>query len=149
MMIKVREWAQKGECDTRRATSTRVRVLLNDANILELPERKVIANMVIIDKPETLAARMDNGRFSKFQRLLNTPTRILNLYDRFKKCRVEEKTEYSLMELNPNVLDRAEKLWVMEAQEQRVYKVKNGKFDRLCPQIFCGIIYIGGAHLQS
>ena len=42
-------------------------------------------------------------------------------------------------------------------QEQLVDKAKNGKFDRLCPQISCGIIYVGrgrgggggGGHLKS
>ena len=118
--------------------------ILTEANILKLPERKVIVNMAIKDQKETLAARIDISRFSKFQRLVNTTARILNLYDRFKKSLVEEKNEYSLRELNPDVLHRAEKLWVRDAQEQHLDKVKNGKFDRFCPQVSCGIIYVGG-----
>ena len=118
--------------------------ILKETDIKELPERKVVVNIVIQEKKDTLVSRIDINRFSKYQKLINTTARILNLYHRFKKDTLNEGTEYSIKELNPDAINKAEKLWVVDAQKTMLEGMRNGKLDRLCPNLHDGVIYVGG-----
>ena len=104
-----------------------------ETNVKVLPERKAIVNSAITEKKDSLAARINIERFSKLLTLINITARILNLYSRFQKNK-KEVNEYLMQELNSDVLVKAEKLWVGDAQQVLTVQMKNGRASKVIQQ---------------
>lgn len=94
---------------------------------------------------ETLVTRINIGRFSKIELLLNTTVRILKLYKQYKKS--AEHSLGSAVEKNKLAVadrDSAERFWIKDAQESIAKEVREGKFIRLCPKYKDGLVVVGG-----
>ena len=122
----------------------------SQANIEKLPKRHKVVMITNAKKIETLATRINIGRFSKIELLLNTTARILKLYKRYKKS--AEQSLGSAVEMNKLTvadIDSPERFWIKDAQESIAKEVREGKFIRLCPKYKDGLIVVdtwtGGA----
>ena len=94
---------------------------------------------------ETLATRIDIGRFSKIDLLKNTTARILKLYKQYKKSAEHSPgKEVGMSKLTVADIDSAEHFWIKDAQESIAKDVQAGKFVRFCPKYKNGLIVVGG-----
>ena len=112
-------------------------------NVKELPERvKQIHVVKEQSLSDSLAKRINLERFSKFQLLINTTARVLNLYERFKKGSENKQTDGIGVSVESRAM--AERFWVMEAQKALMKELNGKKMAKLVPRIKDGIIEVGG-----
>ena len=117
----------------------------SQTNVEKLPERHKTVMTTYAKEMETLAARIDLGRFSRIELLKNTTVRILKLYKRYKKS--AERSPGSAVEMGKLTVadtDAAERFWIGDAQKSIAKEVQAGKFVRLCPKYKDGLIVVGG-----
>ena len=98
----------------------------------ELPEKIKQVNIVrsAMDK---LATRIGIERFSKFQLLINTTTRILGLYRGYKK-QFDQTGESKRDVLTTADLDAALTLWLFEAQKSLLSEMNTPKMKNLAQE---------------
>jgi len=117
----------------------------SQTNIEKLPEHHKTVMTTNAKEIETLAARIDTGRFSKIELLKNTTARILKLYKQYKKS--TEHSPRSAVEVGKLTVadtDAVERFWIKAAQESIAKEVQAGNFIRLCPKYKDGLIVVGG-----
>ena len=111
----------------------------NESHMIELPERPKSVLLVTDAKIETLTDRIDINRFRTLQFLMNTTARIVGLFRRFKG-----NTENDSNFIQVADVEKAEKMWILDAQKEVKREVKEGKMRKLCPKIQDDIIVVGG-----
>ena len=95
--------------------------------------------MMVDQKDDKITCCIDIERFRKLQYLVNTTGRIISLYSRFS-----EKSENKSGYLQLVDLEKAEKMWIMDAQAELKGDVERGRLKGLCPRFQDGIIVVGG-----
>ena len=105
----------------------------------DLPERPRLTFMMVDQKDNKIMRRIDIEWFRNLQYLVNTTRRIISLYRRFSE-KFENKSGY--LELVD--LEKAEKMWIMDAQAELKDDVERGRLKGLCPRFQDGIIVVGG-----
>ena len=100
-----------------------------------VPELKRKAEFIgVVEEVESLAERIHAERFSKWKLLKNTTARILKLYETVRENGHQDPV------LNPYDLEKAERFWIKEAQQnidmKRYVKLRLIKEE--------GIIVVGG-----
>ena len=103
---------------------------------LKLPELKQKFVGIATTNPpkETLPDRFNLARFSKWRLLIHTTARIMKLYDKYKVGSISQ------MEPEAKDLEKAEELWVQEAQKQ----LNLDAIQKLQPVNEKGIVVAGG-----
>ena len=83
------------------------------------------------------------NRFSKYQLLINTTARVLDLYPRFRKQgeKIERTTS---TDLTVESCKRAKQFWITDAQKSIIPHIKEKKMLKLIPRVKDGIIEVGG-----
>ena len=110
-----------------------------ECNTEDLPERTKQVFEIEINEEASFPDIMNIQRFRSFQLLINTTARLIRLQLRFKHGK--ERKE---IEIKPQDVQSAEKLWIIEAQKQLKIEVQAGKHKKLCPQEQDGILVVGG-----
>lgn len=90
----------------------------SQTNVEKFPERHKVVMTTNAKEIETLVTRINIGRFSKIELLLNTTVRILKLYKQYKKS--AKHSLGSAVEKNKLAVadrDSAERFWIKDAQE--------------------------------
>ena len=95
--------------------------------------------MMVDQKDDKITRRIDIERFRNLQYLVNTTGCIISLYRRFS-----EKSENKSGYLQLVDLEKAEKMWIMDAQAEFKGDVERGRLKGLCPRFQDGIIVVGG-----
>ena len=122
------DFMQDPEKDWPTKTQTR-----KDVRLPEMKKKFVgVADSIVIE--ETLLSRFDLTRFSKWRLLVHTTARVMKLYQRFKKGGKKE-TEPVAADL-----ERAEIIWIKEAQKQ----LDASKLHKLQPTEENGVMVVGG-----
>ena len=101
----------------------------------DLPARPQLTFMMVDQKDDKIMRRIDIEWFRNLQYLVNTTGRIISLYRRFSE-KSENKSGY--------FLEKAEKMWIMDAQAELKGDVERGRLKGLCPRFQDGIIIVGG-----
>ena len=89
---------------------------------------------------EILPTRINIGRFSKIELLMNTTARILKLYEHYNKG--TKHSPSGLSELKTEDVDVGEKFWIRDAQESINKDINKDQFIRLCPKYKDGLIVV-------
>ena len=105
----------------------------------DLPERPQLTFMMVDQKDDKIMRRIDIERFRNLQYLVNTTGRIISLNRRFR-----EKSENKSGYLQLVDLEKAENMWIMDAQAELKGDVERGRLKGLCPGFQDGIIVVGG-----
>lgn len=87
-----------------------------------------------------MPTRINIGRFSKIELLMNTTARILKLYEHYNKG--TKHSPSGLSELTTEDVDVGEQFWIRDAQESINKDIDKGKFIRLCPKYKDGLIVV-------
>ena len=87
-----------------------------------------------------METRINIGRFSKNELLMNTAARKLKLYKHYNK--VTEHSPSRVSELKTKDIDAAERFKIRDVQELITKDVEEGKFIRLCPQYKDGLTVV-------
>lgn len=87
-----------------------------------------------------MPTRINIGRFSKIELLINTTARILKLYEHYNKGTKHSPSRLS--ELKTEDVDVAEQSWIRDEQELITKDIEEGKFISLCPQYKDGLIVV-------
>ena len=108
-----------------------------------LPERIKSVHHVSDITNETLASRINIDRFSKYQLLINTTAKVLDLYPRFRKQgeKIERTTS---TDLTVESCKRVKQFWITDAQKSIIQDIKEKKMLKLIPRVKDGIIEVGG-----
>ena len=104
----------------------------NDLHLPEMKQKFVGVAMKV--QTESLLERFELGRFSRWRILVRTTARIIALFRRFRKGGNKD----SCLEVED--LEKAEKLWILEAQKQLDLK----SIQKLQPIEENGIVMVGG-----
>ena len=106
-------------------------------NLPERPKQVLVTEEVTVKT--TFPEIMDVERFRSLDLLLNTTARIIRL----QLSRKEGAGEND-MQLQAVDIEKAERLWIIEAQKNLIKKIEEGKYKKLCPQVQDGIFVVGG-----
>ena len=98
--------------------------------------------MMANTKPkDSLAVRIDISRYSDYTRLVRVTAGVLAMF------RTDYKPSFrnAARVLETTDVTKAERFWILQAQETTLSDMKRGRFRRLCPRVReDGIIVVGG-----
>lgn len=110
----------------------------------QLPELIKIASTVTKhfkkDDKNTLASKINIGRYSDFGKLIRVTARILAMYQRKPK----PSFKHAAKSLTPSDITNAENFWITEAQKSMYEDIEKGIYKRLCPRKNTDGIYVVG-----
>ena len=118
----------------------------SQTSVTDVLERVKTVFVAVADNivEETLASRINIERFSKLELLKGTTARVLKLYQKYRSVEHNPKAEPYTSEITTKDRERAERLWVEDAQRRLKNDVNGGKYVKLCLRYEDGIIVVGG-----
>ena len=109
--------------------------------IQELPQEPRVVMIANTKPKDSLAVRIDISRYSDYTRLVRVTARVLAMF------RTDYKPSFrnAARVLEPVDVTKAERFWILQAQETMLSDMKRGRFRRLCPRVReDGILVVGG-----
>ena len=95
----------------------------------DLPEEIQKVSIALIQENCTLVNVIDINRYSKYRMLMQITARILQVARDVPKPSLKNIFQYPSVD----TLKTAEDIWVRDAQQTIIHKLKGGHYDRLCP----------------
>ena len=109
--------------------------------IQELPKEPRVVMIANTKPKDSLAVRVDISRYSDYRRLVRVTPRVLAMF----RTDYEPSFRNDAGVLEPADVTKAERFWILQAQETMLSDMKRGRFRRLCPRVReDGIIVVGG-----